>query len=69
VAVDVTHSFDTFGFPFKCRKHKKELNMIWKTVAWSLWIARNARIFDGKETPVGEIVEGIKAHILTLVYC
>jgi hypothetical protein len=30
---DLFVSFDTFGFPFKCKKRKKGLNMIWQGVA------------------------------------
>jgi hypothetical protein len=29
-------SFESFGFPFKCKKRKKGLNLTWQTVTWSL---------------------------------
>ncbi|MCI16332.1 F-box family protein [Trifolium medium] len=54
-------SFDTFGFPFKCKKHLKGLNMIWQVVTWRLWMARNVLIFDGKKTTVCDIVEVVKS--------
>jgi hypothetical protein len=38
-------SFDTFGFPFKCKKRKKGLNMIWQGVAsWVCGIVGSGQI-------------------------
>jgi hypothetical protein len=57
-------SFESFGFPFKCKKRKKGMNLIWQTVTWSLWIARNNFIFEGKKLKVYEIVDAIKHRSL-----
>jgi hypothetical protein len=53
-------AFETFGFPFKCKKRTMGLNLIWQTVMWSLWIVRNSIIFEGKTPKAYEIVEAIK---------
>jgi hypothetical protein len=52
-------SFDTFGFPFKCKK-RSGLRMVWQGCVWMLWKARNACIFEGKVMTICEIVEAIK---------
>jgi hypothetical protein len=61
---NVSLSFETFGFPFKCKKRRKGLNLIWQTVTWSLWLARNKHIFYGKSLKVYEVVEAIKHRSL-----
>jgi hypothetical protein len=61
---NVSISFEAFGFPFKCKKRRKGLNLIWQTVAWSLWLARNRFIFDGTSLKVQEVVEAIKHRSL-----
>jgi hypothetical protein len=57
-------SFESFGFPFKCKKRAKGLIMIWQTAMWSLWKARNSYIFEGKKLKVYEIVDAIKHRSL-----
>ncbi|GAU46901.1 hypothetical protein TSUD_296800 [Trifolium subterraneum] len=55
---DLCSSFESFGFPFNiCKKRRKGLCLIWHTVIWSLWKARNACIFDGKELSIHHLVE------------
>jgi hypothetical protein len=41
---NVSLSFEAFGFPFKYKKRRKGLNLIWQTVTWSLWLARNTHL-------------------------
>jgi hypothetical protein len=53
-------SFDSFGFPFNFRKRKQGLRMIWQATCWTVWLARNASIFEQKDSSVSEIVEAIK---------
>jgi hypothetical protein len=57
-------SFESFGFPFKCKKTAKGINLIWQAVIWSLWLARNSTIFEGKLPKVYDIVEAIKHRSL-----
>jgi hypothetical protein len=38
--------------------------LIWQTVTWSLWKARNSLIFEGKKFKVYEIVDAIKHRSL-----
>jgi hypothetical protein len=61
---NVSLSFEGFGFPFKCKKRRKGINLIWQTVTWSLWLARNTHIFEGKFLKVYEIVDAIKHRSL-----
>jgi hypothetical protein len=61
---NVSLSFEAFGFPFKCKRRRKGLNLIWQTVTWSLWLARNTLIFDGKTLKVYDIVDAIKRRSL-----
>jgi hypothetical protein len=61
---NLTLSFESFGFPFKCKKRRKGFNLIWQTVNWSLWLARNTFIFEGKTLKVYEIVDAIKHRSL-----
>jgi hypothetical protein len=57
---NLLHSFESFGFPFRCKKLAKGLSLIWQTVVWSLWRARNGFIFDGSKLKANEIVDAIK---------
>jgi hypothetical protein len=57
-------SSESFGFTFKYKKRAKGLNMIWQTVMWSLWKARNSLIFEGTKLKVYEIVDAIKYRSL-----
>jgi hypothetical protein len=57
-------SIQTFGFPFNCKKRAKGLMLIWQTVTWCLWKARNASIFEGKKVEINEIVDAIKFRSL-----
>jgi hypothetical protein len=52
--------FVSFGFPFNCRKRKQGLRMIWQATCWTIWLARNASIFEQKDSTVSEVVEAIK---------
>jgi hypothetical protein len=61
---NVIQSFESFGFPFKSKIRVKGLNLIWQTVVWSLWIARNSFIFEGVELKGYEIVDAIKHRSL-----
>jgi hypothetical protein len=38
---NVIQSFEFFGVPFKTKLRIKGFNLIWHTVVWSLWLARN----------------------------
>jgi hypothetical protein len=40
-------SFESFGVPFRNKLRIKGLNLLWQTVVWSIWLARNALIFEG----------------------
>jgi hypothetical protein len=60
----IHHSFEAFGFPFKCKKREKGIILIWQTMTWSLWLARNSTIFEGKLPKVYDIVEAIKHRSL-----
>jgi hypothetical protein len=42
---NISHSFESFVVPFKSKKRREGLNLIWQTVMWSLWLARNSLIF------------------------
>jgi hypothetical protein len=53
-------SFDSFGFPFNCRKRRQGLYMIWQATCWLIWRARNSKIFEGKDPIVSEVVDAIK---------
>ncbi|KAK2360340.1 hypothetical protein QL285_085620 [Trifolium repens] len=61
---NVIQSFESFGFPFKSKIRVMGLNLIWQTVVWSLWIARNSFIFEGVELKGYEIVDAIKHRSL-----
>lgn len=39
---------------------KKMLNIIWQSVCWSIWKARNDAIFKGTRINTGDILEGVK---------
>jgi hypothetical protein len=52
--------FVSFGFLFNCRKRKQGLRMIWQATCWTIWLARNASIFEQKDSTVSEVVEAIK---------
>ncbi|PNX90266.1 anthocyanin 3'-O-beta-glucosyltransferase [Trifolium pratense] len=53
-------SFESFGFPFNCRKRRQGLHMIWQATCWAVWKARNSMVFEGIPPSVREIVEAIK---------
>jgi hypothetical protein len=53
-------SFDSFGYPFNCRKRRQGLHMMWQATCWSIWKARNSKIFYGKYPSVSKIVDAIK---------
>jgi hypothetical protein len=61
---NVSLSFQAFGFPLKTKKCAKGFMLIWQTVAWSLWKARNSLIFYGKKVEINEIVDAIKYRSL-----
>jgi hypothetical protein len=61
---NVSLSFQAFGFPLKTKKSAKGFMLIWQTVVWSLWKARNSLIFDGKKVEIYEIVDAIKYRSL-----
>jgi hypothetical protein len=62
---NISHSFESFVVPFKSKKKRREgLNLIWQTVMWSLWLARNSLIFEGKKLKVCDIVDAIKHRSL-----
>jgi hypothetical protein len=58
------HSFDSFGVPFRTKTRIKGLNLIWQTVVWSIWLARNSLIFEGVKMEGHEIVDAIKHRSL-----
>jgi hypothetical protein len=58
------HSFDSFGAPFRNKTRIKGLILIWHTVVWSIWLARNAFIFEGVKMEGREIVDAIKHRSL-----
>jgi hypothetical protein len=64
VPCNLSLSFQSFGFPFKCKVRTKGINLIWQTVLWSIWLARNSLIFDGVRLHVTDIVEAIKYRSL-----
>jgi hypothetical protein len=64
VSGNLSHSFQSFGFPFKCKSRVKGLNLIWQTVLWSLRLARNSLIFYGTKVQGPDIVEAIKYRSL-----
>jgi hypothetical protein len=58
---DLCSSFESFGFPFNIGKNlRKGLSMIWHTMVWSLWKARNTHIFEEKVMSIEELFETIK---------
>jgi hypothetical protein len=61
---NIFQSFESFGYPFKCKKRAKGLILIWQTVIWCLWKARNSIIFEGKVQRIYDIVEAIKRRSL-----
>jgi hypothetical protein len=63
-STNLSLSFHSFGFPFKCKVRTKGINLIWQTVLWSIWLARNSLIFDGVRLQVTDIVEAIKYRSL-----
>jgi hypothetical protein len=44
------------------KRRKKGLLLLWQVVLWSIWRARNDRLFNNKEASVYEVVDSIK-HI------
>jgi hypothetical protein len=58
------HSFESFGVPFRTNTRIKGLILIWQTVVWSIWLARNALIFEGVKKEGHEIVDAIKHRSL-----
>ncbi|XP_057775022.1 uncharacterized protein LOC130994001 [Salvia miltiorrhiza] len=54
--------WEMFGHCGKKKKIRKLLNMIWIGCVWMLWKKRNERIFEGKETIVGDFIQEIKAR-------
>jgi hypothetical protein len=34
--------------------------MIWQATCWTIWRARNSKIFEGKDPIISEIVDAIK---------
>jgi hypothetical protein len=61
---NVIQSFESFGMPFKTKLRSKGFNLIWHTVVWSLWLARNSLIFEGVKLEGNEIVDAIKHRSL-----
>jgi hypothetical protein len=53
-------SFESFGVPFRNKLRIKGLNLIWQTVVWSIWLARNSLIFEGVKMAGHQIVDAIK---------
>ncbi|MCH86305.1 hypothetical protein A2U01_0007160 [Trifolium medium] len=41
-------------------KGKKGLMLVWHTVMWSIWLARNELIFSNKRYTIDDLVEGIQ---------
>jgi hypothetical protein len=61
---NVIQSFESFGVPFKSKLRIKGFNLIWHTVVWSLWLARNSLIFEGVKMEGNDIVDAIKHRSL-----
>jgi hypothetical protein len=61
---NVSLSFQAFGFPLNTKKSAKGFMLIWQSVSWSLWKARNLLIFEGKKVENIEIVDAIKYRSL-----
>jgi hypothetical protein len=57
---NVMSLFDCFVAAAKNKKSRKGFLLIWHTVVWSLWGARNNRIFNNTAKEDKEIVEEIK---------
>jgi hypothetical protein len=53
-------SFESFGVPFRNKLRIKGLNLIWQTVVWSIWLARNSLIFEGVKMEGHQIMDAIK---------
>ncbi|PNX55450.1 hypothetical protein L195_g043138, partial [Trifolium pratense] len=61
---NISFSFQSFAAPFKSKKRLEGLNLIWQSVMWSLWLARNSLIFQGVKLKTCEIVDAIKHRSL-----
>ncbi|XP_057806196.1 uncharacterized protein LOC131021125 [Salvia miltiorrhiza] len=57
-----TMHWEMFGHCGRKKKIRKLLNMIWIGCVWMLWKKRNEKIFEGKESTVGEFIQEIKAR-------
>ncbi|KAK2360932.1 hypothetical protein QL285_086149 [Trifolium repens] len=57
-------SFESFGVPFRNKLRIKGLNLLWQTVVWSIWLARNSLIFEGVKMEGYDIVDAIKHRSL-----
>jgi hypothetical protein len=54
------HLFDCLSVAAKNKKIKKGFHLIWHTVIWSIWRARNNLIFNNVRTEPLELVEEVK---------
>jgi hypothetical protein len=57
---DIMTLFDCFSGVIRNKKVKKGFLLVWHTVIWSLWRARNDVIFNGILKEPLEVVEEIK---------
>jgi hypothetical protein len=54
------HLFDVLSVAAKSKKAKKGFRLVWHSVIWSIWLARNNHIFNNVTTNPLELVEAIK---------
>lgn len=54
------HFVQFFGLVSGGRRVKQRYQVIWFSMIWSIWLARNRLIFDAVATEIAEVVDSVK---------
>ncbi|GKU94321.1 hypothetical protein SLEP1_g7835 [Rubroshorea leprosula] len=63
--IDISKTFDKFGDWSKEEKTRQGWDCIWSTVVWTVWLARNQKLFQHKEINAGKLFELIQLRSFT----